>query len=185
MNEAQRAVDSEQSRKSEGERIARESAPLKQILADNPKIQTFYELDGRYFTANPRQVITDPNQAGDIPRIREISRSDMETRLSHIGTPTLEETTRTLDQAIDALRASEGTDPSKDRHLNLRRFLVDIRLALSGHDAGTKFSAPMARSLTQVLRIANQPVDHWSASDTASFAIEAMNLVRTGAPEAL
>ncbi len=91
---------------------------IERLLRDNPNNQTFYELDGKYYTSNPSRVPW--NNINAILRVKQVSRTHLEAKVESIEKWSIESISLQLDRAI-----------ANTNNWNIRNYLMDLRIWIS------------------------------------------------------
>lgn len=140
---------------------------LERLLRDNPNRQTFYELDGRYYTSNPTRVPW--NNISAILRVKQVSRSHLEAKVESIEKWSIESISLQLDRAI-----ANTNNPS------IRNYLMDLRIWISLNGNNDFILTFWERIWSLINLLEKSQIEPLSLSEIWEILLLSFNILRSG-----
>lgn len=149
---------------SDFEKQEKESKNIEKLLKQNPNKNTFYELDGNYYTSNPSRVPWE--NISKILRVKEVSRIDLEAKIEKFEKWNIESISKKLDYLIDNWVS---------KNENIKKLLIELRIWISLNDNNSDISLLLWESLWNFIHLIEK-------SDTQALTIwEIINLISCSA----
>ncbi|MDD4151584.1 MAG: hypothetical protein PHR68_03140 [Candidatus Gracilibacteria bacterium] len=140
---------------------------IKNLLKNNPNQEIFYELDGFYYSSNPTRI--PGNDIGSILRVKEVSRTEIETKLEDSEKGSIERISLRLDKLI------ANTDNG-----NLRNYLMELRtnISLNGNnDLILTFGERLGKLLNLFEKSEIKPLN---INEIGEIILLSFNILRSG-----